>query len=121
MHFSYAVEPRIRGFSYRDGVKRICQKFNLKIIKNPGDDANSEERTKRLQFCSQELLQLSCDLESCRKQLIFRSKQTDKNVSQASELLIDLHFGVFNKNGSDQNLKNLETIRKLLNITKLSG
>jgi hypothetical protein len=66
------------------------------------------------------LLQLSCDLESCRKQLIFRSKQTDKNVSQASKLLIDLHFGVFGKNASDKNLENIENIRKLLNVPKLS-
>jgi hypothetical protein len=92
-------------------------KFYFKIIENPGTDAQLIER---LQICSQELLQLSCDLESCRKQLIFRSKQTDKNVSQASKLLIDLHFGVFGKNASDKNLENIENIRKLLNVPKLS-
>jgi len=108
-------------YKYKETIGKIDNrlKFYFKIIKNPGDDAHILER---LQTSSQELLQLSCDLESCRKQLIFRSKQTDKNVSQASKLLFDLHVGVFGKseNMSDQNLKNLEEIRKLLNIPKLS-
>ena len=109
-------------YKYRETLGRIDNrlKFYYKIIKNPGNEAHAPER---LQASSQELLQLSSDLESCRKQFIFRSKQTDKNVSQASNLLFDLHIGVFGKSTSmsDQNLKNLEEIRKLLNIPKLSG
>lgn len=108
-------------YKYRETLGRIDNrlKFYFKIIKNPGNDAHI---TERLQTSSQELLQLSSDLESCRKQLIFRRKQTDKNVSQASKLLFDLHIGVFGKsNGmSEQNLKNLKEIRKLLNIQELS-
>ncbi|MFH1522462.1 MAG: hypothetical protein ABIE43_01425 [Patescibacteria group bacterium] len=106
-------------YKYREILGKIDNrlKFYFKIIKVPGKSAHPIER---LQASSQELLQLSCDLESCRKQLIFRSKQADKNVSQASKLLIDLHFGVFGENSSDKNLENLEEIRKLLNIPKLS-
>jgi hypothetical protein len=109
-------------YKYRETLGRIDNrlKFYFKIIKNPGNDAHILER---LHTSSQELLQLSCDLESCRKQLIFRSKQVDKNVAQASKLLFDLHVGVFGKSESmsAQNLKNLEEIRKLLNIPELSG
>ncbi len=110
-----------RIYRYREIVGRIDNrlKFHFKIIKNPGDYGDSEEVTKRLRFCSQELLQLACDLESSCKQLIFRSKQTDKNVSQASMLLVDLHFGVFGKSKSEKNLENLKEIRRLLNIQEL--
>lgn len=105
-------------YKYRETLGRIDNRLKLyfKIIKNPGTDAHPIER---LQVGSQELLQLSCDLESCRKQLIFRCKQMDKKVSEASELLMDLHFGVFNKSMSDQNLKNLGKTRSLLNMPKL--
>ena len=109
-------------YKYRETIGRIDNrlKFYFIIIKNPGDYADSEERTKRLQFCSQELLQLSCDLEACRKQLIFRCKQKDKSVSRVSRLLIELHLGIFGKNMSEKNLGNLKEIRKLLNIPILS-
>lgn len=114
----FIVEKR---YKYKETIGKIDNrlKFYLGIIKNPGTDA---QRIERLQICSQELLQLSCDLESCRKQLVFRNKQTDKDVLRASKILIDLHFGVFGKSvdASDQNIKNLEEIRKLLNIPKLS-
>ena len=108
-------------YKYRETLGRIDNrlKFYFKIIKNPGNDAHIIER---LQASSQELLQLSCDLESSRKQLIFRSNQMDKKVSQASNLLFDLHIGVFGKSVemSDQNLEKLKEIRKLLNIPILS-
>jgi len=108
-------------YKYKEILGKIDNrlKFYFKIIKNPGNDAHAIER---LQACSHELLQLSSDLESCRKQLLFRSKQMDKNVSQASNLLFDLHIGVFGKseNMSEQNLNKLEEIRKLLNIPNLS-
>lgn len=108
-------------YRYREVLGKIDNrlKFYFKIIKYPGNETHI---TERLQASSQELLQLSSDLESSRKQLIFRSKQMDKNVSQASRLLFDLHIGVFGKseNMSEQNLKKLEEIRKLLNIPNLS-
>ena len=104
-------------FGYRRVVEKVDNRlrFYFKIIENPGNDAHPIER---LQFCSQELLQLSCDLESCRRQLIFKSENIDKNVYQASNLLVDLHFGVFGKNisDSDKNLDNLKKIRNLLSI-----
>ena len=109
-------------YKYKKTIGKIDNrlKFYFKIIKNPGGEAHI---IKRLQVSSQELLQLSCDLESSRKQLIFRSKQVDKKVSQASNLLFDLHIGVFGKSiqVSDQNLEKLKEIRKLLNIPILSG
>ena len=108
-------------YKYREILGKIDNrlKFYFKIIKNPGNDTHPQQR---LQDSSQELLQLSCDLESSRKQLIFRCKQMDKNVSQASKLLFDLHIGIFAKsdNMSEQNLKNLAEIRKLLNIPELA-
>ena len=79
-----------------------------------------DESIERSRVCSQELLQLSCDLESHRKQLIFRCKKTDKDVSEAARLLIELHFSVFGKSKSEENLENIKKIRELLNIPKLS-
>ena len=103
-------------YNYKEVIARIDNrlKLYLKIIKNPGTEAHPIER---LRVCSQELLQLSCDLESQRKQLILRTKQKDKEISQVSALLMNLHFGVFGKDTmSDKNLEDLKKIRKLLNI-----
>jgi len=109
-------------YKYKEILGRIDNrlKFYFKILKNPG---RADERIdNRVQDASQELLQLSCDLDACRKQLIFRCRQKDKNVSQASNLLIELHYDVFGENGggsSGENLEKVEKIRKLLNIPRL--
>jgi len=111
-------------YKYEEIIGKIDNKlkFYRLIIKNPGDKNGTDERTKMVRSCSQELLQLSCDLESSRKQLIIRSKKADKNVSQAAKLLMDLHIGVYgySENTAVKNLENLKEIRKLLHILELS-
>ena len=109
-------------YKYREILGRIDNrlKFYFQIFKNSG--RANERIDNRVQVASQELLQLSSDLEACRKQLIFRCWKKDKNVSQASNLLIDLHYGVFDESGGGNNGENLgkvEKIRKLLNIPRL--
>lgn len=104
-------------YAYRGVIGKIDNKLMLylKIIKNPGKDAHPIER---LQVASQELLQLSSDLSSCRKQLFFRTQKIDRKVSEVSELLYALHIGVFLRNDvNDQNLKKLQKIRSLLNLS----
>jgi len=109
-------------YKYREILGKIDNrlKFYFKIIECPGNEAHPIER---LQDASQELLQLSCDLESCRKQLIFRREETDKKVSEAANILIDLHFGVFGKSEerSEKNIQNIEKIRNLLNIPEFEN
>lgn len=110
-------------YKYKETLGRIDNRLKLyfKIFKNPGQ---ADQRVDdRVRVSSQELLQLSCDLESCRNQLRFRCKQMDKNVSQAANLLIDLHYGVFGESGggeNGENLKKVKKIRELLNIPTLS-
>lgn len=110
-------------YKYKETLGRIDNRLKLyfKIFKNPGQaDQRIDDRVR---VSSQELLQLSCDLESCRNQLRFRCKQTDKNVSQAANLLIDLHYAVFSESGGGndgENLKKVKKIRELLNIPTLS-
>lgn len=106
-------------YAYRAILGRIDNrlKFHSKIIKNPGTDAHSRER---LDTASQELLQLSSDLASYRRQLFFclLTKKTNEKVSEASVLLYELHIGVFLKDDiNDENLKKLERIRNLLNLS----
>ncbi len=107
-------------YKFKEIIGKIDNKlkFYLKIIKNPGNEAHPLDR---LQVCSQELLQLSSDLESYRKQLIFRRKEKDKEIAEAANLLIDLHFNVFSKaiSASDNNLAKVKKIRELLNIPDL--
>lgn len=106
-------------YKYKEILGRIDNrlKFYFKIFENPG--RAYERIDNRVQVASQELLQLSCDLDACRKQLIFRCRQKDKSVSQASNLLIDLHYDVFGESGGGndgENLRKVERIRELLNI-----
>jgi len=103
-------------YVYRGVIARIDNRlrYHLKIIKNPGKDTHTIER---LQTASQEFLQLSADLASCRKQMIFRSRKMDEKVSEASMLLYGLHIEVFlREDHGDKNFEKLARIRDLLNL-----
>lgn len=107
-------------YKYKEIVAKIDNrtKYYFKEIESPGTDAHPSQYLK---FCSQELLQLSCDLESSYKQLIFRNGTKDRKITKVSELLIKLHYGVFGK-GDNQpsiNQKDISEIRSLLGITRL--
>ena len=87
-------------------------KFYANIIATPG--VCSKEKESK---CSNELRQLSCDLESSYKQLLFKCKNKSAKISNSAKNLIGLSNGLDKPgNPNFNNATLVEQIRKDLDI-----
>ncbi len=94
-------------------------KYYANVITNPIPPSENSFWPERYQKCSDDLRRNSCDLEASRKQLVFRTKNDDRNVADAARRLIRLSNGLGPGNNALRNDDDLNEIRKLLKIPQL--
>jgi len=103
-------------YKYKEIIGRIDNKlkFYANVIANPG--IWSEENTLE---CLNKLRQLSCDLETTYKQLVFKRKDKTIRIANSSSRPIRLSNSLGSGNNFITNEEDVKKIRENLSILEL--